>query len=219
MSDSEAPSEEYRFDEIFRLYSPAVFRFALRAFRGDSDQAQEIVQQVFIAVWRQYDRDFKNTSILDAIRLIMKIAARRVIDAWRKNTRSEVLVSEYLDTDTPMLGPIPGQRDPLLRIIDDADLETFRRVLEDGLTETEYRVAIMAWEFGLLDRETAEVLDCTVSTVQSHKSRARKKIEAIMNGERAHLTFDDVDTLMAPMSSRPPENRGRDTRTKGVTPA
>ncbi|QBS43643.1 RNA polymerase sigma factor [Nocardia sp. CS682] len=219
-SSPEPPAEERRFDELFRTYAPAVFRFARRAFHGDTDQANEVVQQVFIAVWKQYDRDFRDKTNRRIVQLIMRIAGRRVIDVWRKNARSEVLVGEYLDTDTPMLlGPML-RRDPLQRVLDDDDLERFLQVLNGILTEAEYRVAIMAWELGLPDFEIAEVLDCTVSTVQSHKSRARKKIEASMNRVRAKVAFDGVEELVELIAEyRQSADEGASTQAKGVRPA
>uniref|UniRef100_UPI00025275BE RNA polymerase sigma factor n=1 Tax=Nocardia brasiliensis TaxID=37326 RepID=UPI00025275BE len=79
-SNLDAPSDEHRFDELFRTYAPAVFRYALRAFHGSTDRANEVVQQVFIAVWNQYDRDFRDQPEQRTVALIMRIAGRRVID-------------------------------------------------------------------------------------------------------------------------------------------
>ncbi|WP_280466143.1 RNA polymerase sigma factor [Nocardia brasiliensis] len=219
-SNLEAPSDEHRFDELFRNYAPAVFRYALRAFHGNTDRANEVVQQVFIAVWKQYDRDFRDQPEQRTVALIMRIAGRRVIDLWRQRSKSEVLVGDYLDTDIPLMRGATLRRDPLQRVLEEDDLERFVRVLDSILTETEYRVAMMAWELGLPDIEIAGVLDCTVSTVHSHKSRARKKIEAMMNRTEAKVTFDSAEDLVEVIAEhRQTAGEATGTRAKGVRPA
>jgi DNA-directed RNA polymerase specialized sigma24 family protein len=88
MTDWESLPETRAVEELYRRHSPAVFRFALRGLRGDLDQAHEVVQQVFTAVWQQYARDFKGESDDRTTRLIMKMASLRVVDCWRRSARS-----------------------------------------------------------------------------------------------------------------------------------
>ncbi|AFU02883.1 hypothetical protein O3I_024650 [Nocardia brasiliensis ATCC 700358] len=140
--------------------------------------------------------------------------------AWRQRSKSEALVDDYLDTDIPLMPGATLRQDPLQRVLENDDLKRFMRVLDHILTETQYRVAMMAWELGLPDAEIAQVLDCTVSTVHSHKSRARKKIEAMMNRTEAKIAFDSAEDLVEVIAEhRQTAGEATGTRAEGVRPA
>ncbi|MFF3228931.1 RNA polymerase sigma factor [Nocardia suismassiliense] len=187
--DQPLAAPQKRFDNLFRTHAPAVFRFALKAFGGDKDRANDIVQEVFLMVWEQFDRDFLGQPPRRAEPLIMKIARCRVIDVWRR-TDAVVSVAEYAETAVPMLGLPRAVASPLECVLSDDALRYLRHVLEQHLTETENRVALMAWELELPDTTIAQILGTTVSTVYSHKSRARKKIRAIEFGGQYRIEFD-----------------------------
>ncbi|PXX58071.1 RNA polymerase sigma factor (sigma-70 family) [Nocardia tenerifensis] len=180
---------ERRFDDLFRTFSPAVFRFARREFRGDADRAHDIVQQVFTAVWQQYDRDFLGKPEVRKAQMIMTIAKRRVIDELRRTER--ILPLEEYDNDTvvPMFVPAAASENPAERVLNDDDLERFWHVLTCCLTASEYRVALMAWDLQLTDAEIASIVQTTVSTVYSHKCRARRKVSMVMNRGEDRIEF------------------------------
>jgi RNA polymerase sigma-70 factor (ECF subfamily) len=43
------------FDSLFRKYYPALCGYAMRMTDGDPDEAEDIVQQVFVKIWEQKD--------------------------------------------------------------------------------------------------------------------------------------------------------------------
>ncbi|MFF0528664.1 RNA polymerase sigma factor [Nocardia amikacinitolerans] len=194
MTDRKPSSEEEKYYRIVEHYAPAVFRYALKSFRGDTDRAHDIVQQVFFAVWQQYDRDFLGRPESRIEKLIMRMASCRVKDAWRCETRGAVSVSEHLDAAIPMFARRIDMRTPEERVLSNDELEHFREALMHNLTETEYRVALLAWDEGRSDSEIAQILARTVSTVHSHKSRARKKIQAMVHRGEHRIAFDPADT-------------------------
>ncbi|MFD8249652.1 RNA polymerase sigma factor [Nocardia sp. NPDC059691] len=190
MTDQQHPAgPQRRFDNLFRSHAPAVFRLAIKAFGGDRDRANDIVQEVFLAVWEQYDRDFLNAEAPEAAALIMTIAKRRVIDSWRRSD-GVVSVPDYTDTAVPMLGLSVVTKNPADRVLDDDTVNYVWQVLRQNLTAAEYRVAVMAWDLWLPDAEIATVIGASVSTVHSHKSRARRRIRAIENSGSYRIEFD-----------------------------
>lgn len=190
MTDQQHPAgPQRRFNNLFRSHAPAVFRLAIKAFGGDRDRANDIVQEVFLAVWEQYDRDFLSAEAPEAAALIMTIAKRRVIDSWRRSD-GIVSVPDYTDTAVPMLGLSVVSKNPADRVLDDDTVKYVWRVLRQNLTATEYRVAVMAWDLWLPDAEIAKVFGASVSTVHSHKSRARRRIRAIENSGSYRIEFD-----------------------------
>ncbi|WP_431963248.1 RNA polymerase sigma factor [Nocardia sp. bgisy134] len=184
---------QQRFEEIFRRHSPAVFRYALKSLSGDADRANEIVQEVFTAVWIQLDRDFLKMSDYSTLPMIMKIATRRVADCVRRRRKNVILVPDYVDDQVSLLAP-HGRINPLDLMLSELDLEHFRDMLLNELTDNEYQVALMSWELGFSDSEIGEVMGILTVTVRSHKSRARAKVHAIV--ERGdHRTDNSKENL------------------------
>jgi RNA polymerase sigma-70 factor (ECF subfamily) len=48
--------DEAAFDALFRLYYQPLCRYAQRTLEGDPDEAEEIVQAVFVKIWEQRER-------------------------------------------------------------------------------------------------------------------------------------------------------------------
>ena len=69
------------FEGLYEEYSSAVYRTALRVL-ADPTQAQDVVQDVFLRVWRQPDRfDSGRGSLANYLRLM---ARSRALDLWRE---------------------------------------------------------------------------------------------------------------------------------------
>ncbi|MBF6171043.1 RNA polymerase sigma factor [Nocardia blacklockiae] len=182
---------------LFVVFAPRVYRYAYKALGGNAAAADDIVQQVFTAVWDQFDRDFANADEAGAWRLIMTIAARRVTDS-RRRAGPAMPVGVYTDADVPVHRAPTDTTDPVERVLQERELRRFLHALTLTLTASEYQIALMVWHLGLSDHEVAEITTIPVRTVRSHKSRARKKIEAMMNTGTgpSEITFDaDVHVL------------------------
>ncbi|WP_280356486.1 RNA polymerase sigma factor [Nocardia otitidiscaviarum] len=195
MTDVGRPENDFSgssvaFDNLFKTFSPMVYHYAYKALRGDSDRAGDIVQQVFGAVWDQFDRDFARADEDGARRLIYTIATRRVVDMHRRADRV-IPVGECVDGDSLFRSSLDND-DPLDRILRDRELEDLLQVLMMNLSETEYQIALMIWSLGLLDAEVAEIFGIELVTVRSHKSRARKKIEKMLSRGSRRIGFPDI---------------------------
>ena len=69
------------FEGLYEEYSPAVYRAALRILANPA-QAQDVVQDVFLRVWRNPDRfDAGRGSLANYLRLM---ARSRALDVWRE---------------------------------------------------------------------------------------------------------------------------------------
>ncbi|WP_225729261.1 MULTISPECIES: RNA polymerase sigma factor [unclassified Nocardia] len=188
MTDPKARTDyAQKFEAMFRRHSTSVFRYAYKRLDGDAYQASDIVQEVFKAVWSQFDRDFSNLTVEDAAPMIMKIATRRVVDSIGRKKEKANPVAEFIESQQSITSHGEMHRDPLDLIIDRHDLEYFRHAIEKCLTENEYEVALMSWDLEIPDAEIAEIIGCTISTVRSHRSRARKKIREIQNRDARRI--------------------------------
>src|SRR5690242_1918076 len=69
------------FERLYDEYSSAVYRTALRIL-GNATQAQDVVQDVFLRLWRQPERfDVTRGSLGNYLRLL---ARSRALDLWRE---------------------------------------------------------------------------------------------------------------------------------------
>jgi len=71
------------FEEIYSLYSPQIFRVCM-GYVNDHDQAKDLTQETFIAVWRNL-ATFRNESKIST--WIFRIATNNCLRAIEKNKR------------------------------------------------------------------------------------------------------------------------------------
>lgn len=73
------------FEEIYRQYSPGIFRVCM-AYLNDQDQAKDVLQETFIAVWQGLP-SFRNESAINT--WIFRIATNNCIKTVKKAKRNE----------------------------------------------------------------------------------------------------------------------------------
>jgi RNA polymerase sigma-70 factor (ECF subfamily) len=78
--------DENAMEEIFRRYSGPVYSVALRVLR-DSGQAEDILQEVFLQLWRKPAAFVRNRGSLGA--WLVVIARNRAIDVLRRRKPSD----------------------------------------------------------------------------------------------------------------------------------
>lgn len=82
------------FEEIYQQYSPQVFRVCM-GYVNDADQARDLVQETFIAVWRNL-ASFRNGSKIST--WIFRIATNNCLRAIEKSKR---LIKTELPVNLP----------------------------------------------------------------------------------------------------------------------
>jgi RNA polymerase sigma-70 factor (ECF subfamily) len=148
------------FETLVRAYTPAVYAHALRFF-ADSHVAEDVVQEVWIKVYRAldtYDGRARFSTWL------YRVTRNTCLDLVRQGKRTPVPVDAL---DPP---PAPG---------DLADAVALSASLERALLDVaqEDRDALSAVSvFGLTYAEAAESLGVPVGTVKSRVFRARRTL-------------------------------------------
>jgi RNA polymerase sigma-70 factor (ECF subfamily) len=84
------------FEAIYRTYSPQVFRICL-GYLNDEEQARDLVQETFVAVWKNLD-SFENRSKIST--WIFRIATNNCLRALEKSKR---FVTTELPANLPAL--------------------------------------------------------------------------------------------------------------------
>lgn len=157
-----ARGDKPAFAELFERVAPRVKGYMMRLGSGE-DQAEEIAQDVMVAVWRNarsYDPQKAAASTW-----IYRIARNRRIDLWRREYRLE------LDPNEPGL---QGQEPQMpLEILDTAQQARAVRTAVAALPEDLALVLRLAYFEGLTHSEIADKLGLPLGTI---KSRIRKAV-------------------------------------------
>lgn len=144
------------FDGLVREHQSMVFSVCWH-FLHDRDQAEDVAQEVFLALHRNLETI---QSAAHACHWLRKVAVQRSIDAGRRRVRRpQVALADVAEpaADSPA-------RDPMLG-------ETLRRLIAT-LPETPRSVMILRYQEDLDPTEIGEVLEMPVATVKSHLQRS-----------------------------------------------
>ena len=167
--------DEGAFGFLIERHQDRVFRLLSRFTRGDYAETEDLAQEVFLKVYRKL-HTFQQDSAFYT--WVYRIAVNTATDHMGRRTRRRLkLVDDQgtLDTAARDRGDLDdeGAAAPLLN----AEVhEVTRRVLE-GLPEI-YRTILILREYeDLAYTDMAEVLQCSIGTVESRLFRARKRFK------------------------------------------
>jgi RNA polymerase sigma-70 factor (ECF subfamily) len=147
------------FERLYQEHSFTVYRTALRVLANPT-QAQDVVQDVFLRVWRQPDRfDAARGSMPSYLRLM---ARSRALDVWREAQAG----GRARDRMRLLAVGTAGADDPALA----AELRRDRAIVShalDRLPAPQRRAVLMAYWGGLTAEQIAERSGVPVGTVKS----------------------------------------------------
>lgn len=174
------------FGELYEETGRSVYFNCLKLL-GNAQQAEDITQDTFMKALEKLD-SLKEPENFSA--WVNRIAINNCKMYFRKNPRTAEEESEKIIDDTPDSELIPD---------DYTDSEEKRRIImniiDTALTD-EQRQTIILYYFDMMSvAEIAEIMECSVGTVTSRLSAARKKIrEAVLiyekkNNDRLHAVM------------------------------
>lgn len=144
-------------------YSAAVLNTALRVL-GDNQKAQDVHQEVFLAIWRRWHK-YNGKTNWGAY--LYRTTVRKAIELARRS-RSEQLVAQQ--SRNPVTNEKPDGR---LRT---AELKQKLVTCLAQLPSRQADVFVLARIEGLEHSRIAEVLGCSRDTVRVHLHRATKRL-------------------------------------------
>jgi len=166
-----AGGSEEAFVVLYRRHQGRVFRFALR-MSGDEATAEEVVQEVFLAVIRGPVRyDASRGSLVAWLLGVARNHVLRILESGlRREPESE---TELPDTSA----------DALTALLERESTETLRRAV---LTlPSVYREALVLCDLEELEyAEAARAVGCSVGTIRSRLHRARSLLAAKLTSPR-----------------------------------
>lgn len=155
------------FQRAFETYRDPVYRFLLRLCRAPTE-AEDLLQDTFVACWRKRDRCPDDGHLLAWLR---RIAFRLYLNQRTKSTRRAALARGFDG---------PRQRDDAADAVTTRDEEAFllervRGALDD-LPEGQREVFVLHRFEGLTCREIADLMDVPLKTTESRVRRATRAI-------------------------------------------
>jgi RNA polymerase sigma-70 factor (ECF subfamily) len=153
---------------LYRRYQPRLYRFLFRMVK-DGGMAEELVNEVFLDVWRGAGR-FEGRSSPSS--WIFSIAHNKAVSALRK--RREVALDEDEATEIADPGQLQDET------VHHGDMRRLMRVCLDRLTPEHRTVIELTYYHELSVKEVAEVCDVPENTVKTRMFHARKRLREML---------------------------------------
>ena len=151
---------EEAFNELFDFYGKKIFSFS-QSYLRDSNEAEEIVQEVFLKLWKARNELVAGRSF-DSY--IFTIAKNAILNTIRKSKNEQLYLS---------YAKMNQGRDVLLEEeIDFRELEKAYRLSIEKLSPKRKEIFILSREKNLTNTEIASELGISVKTVENQMTSA-----------------------------------------------
>jgi RNA polymerase sigma-70 factor, ECF subfamily len=167
-----AAGDEFALAEVFDRFAPDVYRAALLVLRNDA-AAQDIVQDVFVELWRHPGRYDPALGTFPAYLTV--IARRRAVDVVRSEVRRVARQDQSYRAAAAEPSPSPSEEVIASHVA--AAVRAAVRLLPDS----QRRIIELAYFGGLTFKEAAEVAGIPEGTAKSRVRLALAKLEAILD--------------------------------------
>jgi RNA polymerase sigma-70 factor (ECF subfamily) len=167
-------NEDAAYDELVRTYNASIFHVAFRML-GDNAEASDVVQEIFIKVFRNIG-GFKGESALKT--WIFRIAFSEILNRlrwWKSRHRSSTVSldvepngQEHYVADS---GPTPDE------ILESKERELAIQQALGKLSSDHRSIIILRDIEGFSYSEIAEVLGVSIGTVKSRLARGREDLK------------------------------------------
>lgn len=167
------------FRELVQLHQSRVFSIALRIL-GDRGTAEEVAQDVFLALYRDLDRFQSEEHLLAWLR---RVAVHRATDACRRRTsRVDSAAEEFQEERMPATGTTHAGGS-----------------VSDGIEELiatlppkQRAIVLLRYQEDMLPMDIAQTLGMPLATVKSNLQRALKQLRTQAGTERVRRTQKEI---------------------------
>lgn len=163
-----AAGDEAAFAELYDLYAPAIYNYLLRLV-NESAVAEEIVQEVFLAMWRGAQRFREEAKVKT---WLLRIAHHQAV-SWLRRTRTALWPNDELEADD-------DDHSIEEHLAHRWQIDQVRTALAQ-LTPKHRAVIELTFVQGLSYAEIAEVMNCPLGTVKSRMSYALRHLNELLN--------------------------------------
>jgi len=166
------------FDELMALLAQPLVLYA-RRFSASTDDAQDLVQDVFIWVWKQRHV----LTVRGSFRTYLYTAVRhRALNARRdRNAEATRITAVHADGDVPAMGSGAVMPDSAVEL---RELDTRLRAAFATLPPRAREVALLRWQDGLSRTEITSVTGISLAMVKKHLTVATQMTRALLEDLR-----------------------------------
>lgn len=163
------------FEKEIMPHAPALFNYAMR-ITGDSDDADDLVQETLLKAFRFFDKFEKGTN---SKAWLFRILKNSYINEYRRQVKEpnkvdyEDVQNFYENIKATEIKTQHYEDDAFNNLLDDDVSNAISKLPEDFRT-----VIILSDVEGYTYEEIADFVDCPVGTVRSRLHRARKMLYA-----------------------------------------
>ena len=161
-----AAGDETAFAELYDLYAPPVYNYLLRLV-NEPAVAEEILQEVFLAMWRGARRFRAEAKVKT---WLLRIAHHQAV-SWLRRERAVLWPNDELDGDAA-----ESIEEDLARIW---QIDQVRGALA-RLSPKHRAVIELTFVHGLSYTEIAQVMNCPIGTVKSRMSYALRHLNDLL---------------------------------------
>jgi len=170
--------EKGAFKEIFNIYGPRIFRFAIVYLKNKPD-AEELTQDVFLKLW---EKRCNINPVLNFKAYIFKIAVNSIYDYIRKRN-IEKAFSDFLQYNYQ-----PGVESSWDDVIWN-DMISRLNTLVNSMPEQRKIIFCLSTKEGLTNQQIADKLNLSKRTVENQLYRATQYLKGSLINNNALLLF------------------------------
>ena len=159
-------------------YHPRLWRYLARQLGGDASLIEDVLQEVYLAIWRSAD-SFRGSARVST--WIFQIAHHRMVDARRARTQRHARIQVLSHGGDDEGGEVNSATPEMVPSHEDAVLD--RLALAEALRalSPRQREALdLVCQYGFTVDETASILGVPPGTVKSRLSYARRALGAAL---------------------------------------
>jgi len=158
------------FSYLYDQYSPALYGVIVKVLNDDSS-AGDVLQDVFMKIWRHLDRYDETKGRL--FTWMLNIARNTAIDILRSKSHKMEQKIRNMPDDVHVV-------DSLIAVQPSTDYLGFSRILEK-LTKEQRTLIDLAYYKGCTQEEIARVMDIPLGTVKTRMRNAINQLRTILN--------------------------------------
>ena len=208
IEESEIPEKEINsgdhaeFQKVIMPHVDALFNYAMR-ITGDSDDADDLVQETLLKAFRFFDKFEKGTNSKAWLYRILK---NSYINEYRRQVKEPTKVDYedvqnfYENIKSSDVKTQHYEEDSFSNLLDDNISSAITKLPEDFRT-----VIILSDIEGYTYEEVADFVDCPVGTVRSRLHRARKMLYSQLYDYASNKGYVDKKKKAAP--AKPKEKK------------
>lgn len=172
-----AEGDEEAFRGLFRRYAPSAMALARRVVRQQF-LAEEIVQEAFMALWRNPDGYVEERGSVKA--WLMGMVHHRAVDLVRREEAHRRRAEE-----TPPDGTVVVPEDPAQQVVEEVGLPEERKAVRaalEGLPPEQREIIELMYFDGLSQTRIADRLSLPLGTVKSRTLLGMRKLRVALAG-------------------------------------